>query len=99
MACPSQMLFLRLLKSAGIEAVAGERDPSLHSFRHSFAVRRLTLWNRERRDVQELLPHFAVYLGHVGHENTYWYLSGTPELLHTASARFESQHTEGGSNQ
>jgi hypothetical protein len=76
------LTFLRLLKSAGIQAVPGERGPSLHSFRHSFAVRRLTLWHRERRDVQQLLAHFAVYLGHVGPENTYWCLSGTPELLH-----------------
>jgi integrase/recombinase XerD len=93
-----RLTFLRLLKRAGILAVPGERGPSLHSFRHSFAVRRLTLWHRERRDVQELLPHLAVYLGHVGPENTYWYLSGTPELLHTASTRFESQHKEGGPN-
>jgi site-specific recombinase XerD len=89
-----RLMFLRLLKSAGIHAVPGERGPSLHSFRHSFAVRRLTLWHRARRDVQELLPHLAVYLGHVGPENTYWYLSGTPELLHTAGTRFESQHNK-----
>jgi integrase len=93
-----RLTFLRLLKRAGIRAVPGQRGPSIHSFRHSFAVRRLTLWHRERRDVQELLPHLAVYLGHVGPENTYWYLSGTPELLRAASARFEGQHTEGGSN-
>jgi integrase/recombinase XerD len=94
-----RLTFLRLLKRAGIQAVPGERGPSLHSFRHSFAVRRLTLWHRERRDVQKLLPHLAVYLGHIGPENTYWYLSGTPELLRTASTRFENQHTEGGSYQ
>jgi integrase/recombinase XerD len=93
-----RLTFLRLLRRAGIRAVPGQRGPSIHSFRHSFAVRRLTLWHRERRDVQKLLPHLAVYLGHVGPENTYWYLSGTPELLRAASARFESQHSEGGSN-
>jgi len=93
-----RLTFLRLLRRAGIQAVPGQRGPSIHSFRHSFAVRRLTLWHRERRDVQTLLPHLAVYLGHVGPENTYWYLSGTPELLRAASARFESQHSEGGSN-
>jgi integrase len=93
-----RLMFLRLLDLADIHAVPGERGPSLHSFRHSFAVRRLTLWHRERRDVQELLPHLAVYLGHVGPENTYWYLSGTPELLHTASTRFESQQIKGGLN-
>jgi integrase/recombinase XerD len=93
-----RLTFLRLLRRAGIRAVPGQRGPSIHSFRHSFAVRRLTLWHRERRDVQKILPHLAVYLGHVGPENTYWYLSGTPELLRAASARFESQHPEGGSN-
>jgi integrase len=93
-----RLTFLRLLNLANIHAVPGERGPSLHSFRHSFAVRKLTFWHRARRDVQELLPHLAVYLGHVGPENTYWYLSGTPELLHTASTRFESQTIKGGSN-
>jgi integrase/recombinase XerD len=93
-----RLTFLRLLRRAGIRALPGQRGPSIHSFRHSFAVRRLTLWHRERSDVQKLLPHLAVYLGHVGPENTYWYLSGTPELLRAASARFESQHPEGGSN-
>ncbi|MGC2226147.1 MAG: tyrosine-type recombinase/integrase [Candidatus Sulfotelmatobacter sp.] len=69
-----RLTFLRLLRRAGIRAVPGQRGPSIHSFRHSFAVRRLTLWHRERRDVQKLLPHLAVYLGHVGPENTYWYV-------------------------
>jgi len=44
-----RLTFLRLLKCVGIQAVPGERGPSLHSFRHSFAVRRLTLWHRERK--------------------------------------------------
>jgi integrase len=89
-----RLAFVRLLRLAGIEAVPGQRGPSLHSFRHSFAVRRLTLWHRERREVQALLPHLAVYLGHLGPENTYWYVSGTPELLLEASARFERQRTD-----
>ena len=89
-----RMAFVRLLRLAGIEAIPGQRGPSLHSFRHTFAVNRLTLWHRERRDVQQLLPHLAVYLGHLGPENTYWYVSSTPELLLEASARFERQHTD-----
>lgn len=92
-----RLVFLRLLKRAGIKAVHGQRGPSLHSFRHTFAVKRLTLWHRKRKDVQQLLPHLAVYLGHLGPENTYWYVSNTPELLQAASARFENQHAEGGS--
>jgi integrase len=90
-----RLAFVRLLRLAGIEATPGQRGPSLHSFRHTFAVKRLTLWHREKKDVQQLLPHLAVYLGHLGPENTYWYVSSTPELLLEASARFESQHTGG----
>jgi len=88
-----RLAFVRLLRLAGIEAIPGQRGPSLHSFRHSFAVNRLTLWHRERREVQQLLPHLAVYLGHLGPENTYWYVSSAPELLLEASSRFEGQHT------
>lgn len=91
-----RMMFLRLLNRAGIRGTPGQRGPSLHSFRHSFAVRRLTLWYRQRRNVQELLPHLAVYLGHLGPENTYWYLSNTPELLQAAGELFEAQCSEGG---
>lgn len=90
--------FLKLLKRAGIQSIAGQRAPSLHSFRHSFAVKRLTQWHRERRNVQELLPHLAVYLGHTGPENTYWYVSATPELLQAAAALFDSHCGEGGLN-
>jgi hypothetical protein len=50
-------------------------------------------------NVSSICTGFSVYLGHVDPENTYWYLSGTPELLRAASARFESQPMEGGSNQ
>lgn len=89
--------FRRLLKYAEVRAVPGQRRPSFHSFRHTFAVRRLTLWHRQKKIVQELLPHLAVYLGHLGPENTYWYVSDTPELLDTASALFENQHAQGGS--
>jgi len=93
-----RMMFLRLLNRAGIRGTLGQRGPSLHSFRHKFAVTRLTLWYRQRRKVQELLPHLAVYLGHLGPENTYWYLSNTPELLQAAGELFELQPTEGGSS-
>jgi len=88
----------RLLKRAGIQAVPGQRRPSFHSFRHTFAVRRLALWHRQRKNVQELLPHLAVYLGHSGPENTYWYITDTPELLEAASAMFAKQHSKGGSS-
>jgi integrase/recombinase XerD len=84
-----------LVRQLGIKSVAGERTASLHSFRHSFAVNRLTTWHREGKNVQELLPHLSVYMGHLNPKDTYWYLSATPELMEAASSRFETNHQEG----
>lgn len=92
---PQHLMFGRLLRRAGIRAISGQRKPSLHSFRHTFAVRRLTQWHRERKNVRELLPHLSVYLGHIGPASTYWYLTATPELLQTAARSFERQQNQG----
>ncbi len=72
------------------------RRPSLHSFRHSFAIRRLQVWHEAGVDVQALLPTLPVYLGHVRPEDTYWYLTATPDLLRVAGARFASDGMVGG---
>jgi integrase len=65
------------------------RHPCFHSFRHGFAVDRLRHWYEAGSDVRELLPQLAVYLGHVRPEETYWYLTATPELLTAAAERFQ----------
>jgi integrase/recombinase XerD len=57
--------------------------------RHTFAVHRLTSWYQQGADVQRLLHHLSVYLGHVHLRHTQVYLSTTPELLREASQRFE----------
>jgi integrase/recombinase XerD len=87
--------FQRLLHHAGIQAAPGQRAATLHSFRHTFAVNRLTRWHRERRNVQEWLPHLSVYLGHLEPASTYWYVSGTPELLQTAAGLMDAPGQEG----
>jgi hypothetical protein len=45
-------------------------------------------WYREGADVQALLPTLSVYLGHVRPQESYWYLTATPELLGAAAERF-----------
>ena len=57
--------------------------------RHTFAVHRLTEWYRQGADVQRLLHHLSVYLGHAHLAATQVYLTMTPELLHEAGTRFE----------
>ena len=47
-------------------------------------------------DVQARLPNLSVYMGHVRPQESYWYLSATPELLTAAAERFRFYATEGG---
>jgi integrase len=89
--------FGKLTGKAGLRPIQeGARRPSLHSFRHSFAVRRLRTWHEAGLDVQALLPTLSVYLGHVRPEDTYWYLTATPDLLRAAGARFVPDGVVGG---
>jgi integrase len=79
-----------LCERAGVRREDGARyQPRLHDLRHTFAVHRLTSWYRQGADVQRLLPHLSVYLGHVHIRTTQVYLSMTPELLQEANIRFE----------
>ena len=66
--------------------------------RHSFAVRRLLTWYREGVDVEQAILSLSTYLGHAKVTDTYWYLTGVPELLALAGSRFEqfSAPTQGG---
>jgi integrase/recombinase XerD len=85
----AEQMFRRLTAAAGIEARAGGRRPRLHDFRHSFAVDSLLDAYRRGGDVQAVLPVLSSFLGHVDPKNTYWYLSGAPELLALAAERLE----------
>jgi integrase len=82
--------FRILCDQAGVRRTDGTREqPRLHDLRHTFAVHRLTSWYRQGADVQRLLQHLSVYLGHVHIRHTQIYLSMTPELLQVAGQRFE----------
>jgi hypothetical protein len=47
-------------------------------------------WYQQGLDVQALLPHLSIYLGHVKPQESYWYLTSAPELLSAAAQRFET---------
>ena len=51
-------------------------------------MHRVEQWYRDGKDVQQLLPHLATYLGHVSVVSTQRYLQMTSTLLQRASARF-----------
>jgi len=82
--------FRRLTEHVGIRRSDGARyQPRLQDLRHAFAVHRLTAWYRQGADVQRLLHHLSVYLGHTSLACTQVYLTMTPELLQQANTRFE----------
>lgn len=89
--------FRRIRMHADIHRTDGATyQPRIHDLRHTFAVHRLIAWYREGADVQRLLPHLSVYLGHAYLAATSVYLSMTPELLAEASKRFEQHALRGG---
>lgn len=81
--------FGQLITTAGIQTPAGQRRPRLHDLRHSLCMMVLLGWYRDGVDVQARLPWLSTYLGHVDPKSTYWYLTGSPELLALAADRLE----------
>jgi site-specific recombinase XerD len=86
----AELVFKRLREQAGVSRSDGATfQPRLHDFRHTFAVVRLVTWYREGKNVQRLLPHLSIYLGHGVLRDTQRYLSMTTELLQQANLCFE----------
>jgi len=73
--------------------------PRLYDLRHTFACRRLLVWYAEGVDIHWVIPHLATYLGHRKVSDTYWYLTGIPELLAVAAERFEQLSFHGREDQ
>jgi integrase/recombinase XerD len=83
--------FYLLSRQIGLRAVGTSRGPRLHDFRHRFAVETLLRWYRAGDDPMRRLPVLSTYLGHAHVTDTYWYLTGTPELLGAAAKRLEKR--------
>ena len=84
--------FVKLSHQIGLRAPEDHHGPRLHDLRHRFAIRTLLHWYRCGANVEQRLPQLAAYLGHAHINDTYWYLSATPELLALAARRLESDH-------
>ena len=68
----------------------------VHDLRHAFIVRRLFRWHDQGVDIDQAMLALSTYVGHARVTNTYWYLSGVPELMGLAAERFAPpvQNTE-----
>jgi len=83
-------VFRSLTDRTGITDASSACRPRLHDLRHRFAVLTMLDAYRSGRDPAAVLPVLATWLGHADPGDTYWYLTGTAELLEAAMQRLDS---------
>ncbi|WP_084386821.1 tyrosine-type recombinase/integrase [Castellaniella caeni] len=60
----------------------------LHDLRHTFIVHSVLRLYEQSDDIEGGLPTLSIYVGHAQVVDTYWYLTGIPELMAIAAERF-----------
>lgn len=61
----------------------------IQDLRHSFATRRVQLWRAAGVPIDQAMFWLCTYLGHAKISDTYWYLTGVPELMTVIGEKFE----------
>jgi integrase/recombinase XerD len=84
-------VFAGLVRAANLDTAGRIRPPRLHDLRHTFAVNTMIGWYRTGANVDAMLPLLSTYLGHTSPASTYWYLTGTPELLALVADKVDAQ--------
>lgn len=83
-------VFVNLRRALGWRARGDYAEPRLHDLRHTFAVHRLLGWHEESLPIDQGMLWLCTYLGHAKISDTYWYLTGVPELMAIAGHAFEA---------
>lgn len=83
--------FREIREAVGLAGGPTEPAARLHDFRHSFATTTLIGHIRAGGDVDAMMPVLSAFLGHIGPEATYWYLSNTPELAAALAERIQAR--------
>lgn len=89
------LTFRTVANAAGLEPASAVCRPRLHDLRHTFAVTTMLRAYQSGGDPAATLPILSTWLGHTEPRDTYWYLTGTSELLAAATDRLE--HHQAGS--
>ena len=79
--------FRQYLWKAGISHCGS--GPSVHSFRHAYCVHRFKKWVLQGKELTNLMPYLAVYLGHSDFRGTQYYLRLTVDLYPDIIAKME----------
>ena len=85
-----QSVFTGLRRSLEWHARGDHPNPRIHDLRHTFAVRRVQRWYEDGVPIEQAMFWLCTYLGHGKITDTYWYLTGVPELMALAGRRFEA---------
>jgi integrase len=80
--------FKVIREQVGLNHKINGRYPRLYDFRHTFVCRRIQSWYESGLDADLLIPQLSRYLGHKKIQDTYWYITATPELMSAAAQRF-----------
>jgi integrase len=87
--------FRTVVDRIGLRRGPGLPRPTLHSLRHTFAVRALESCPDGRDRITKHMLALSTYLGHAKVSDTYWYLEATPDLMRNIAERCESFLTGG----
>lgn len=83
-------VFVSLRRLLGWRARGDHAEPRIHDLRHTFAVRRVQHWHQTGTSIDQAMFWLCTYLGHAKVSDTYWYLTGVPELMAIAGSTFET---------
>jgi integrase/recombinase XerC len=84
-----QNVFKRMRPRLGWQARGDHANPRIHDLRHTMAVRRVQRWHDTGASIDHAMFWLCTYLGHAKISDTYWYLTGVPELMNLVGAKFE----------
>jgi integrase len=82
-------VFQKLRTDLGWTARGGHSQARIHDLRHTFICRRVQLWQEHGADIDNAMAALSTYVGHAKVSDTYWYLTGVPDLMAVAGKHFE----------
>lgn len=82
-------VFQKLRAELGWTARGAYAQTRIHDLRHTFICRRVQLWHEHGADIGNAMATLSTYVGHAKVSDTYWYLTGVPDLMAITGKRFE----------
>jgi len=77
-----------LCQQLGWQPRGDYRRHRLHDMRHTFIVRSMLRFYEQGVDIDRAILALSTYVGHANVSDTYWYVTGIPELMAIAAERF-----------